>query len=217
VSFLVSFQTAFSQPVDHINLMKMPPKMKRKILQCSYLQNIKDFNELYPTCFDPQDSMNYRYQEENFIIKEDINKVWKLYKSLNINDSYSGHIVDFGFIYSKNEHKFMYLDEPDYEGMKEGQVVFISLNIPSGIKKLMVAYEVTNIDEYNKSIRFCYMNNGISSGSQEIVLNRTSKGFTKVTHHTAYRSESKFRDIFIYPFFHRLIVKELHANLMKSL
>jgi hypothetical protein len=210
--------TVSSQPVvSEVNLQKLPPKMKKKFVHSRYTENIVTLNDLIPSCFNSDDSANYRFQKESFVIKDDINKVWRLYKSLNINDSYSGHIVDFGFIYSKNEQSIIYLDDNNYEGMKEGQVIFISLNILGGAKKLMVAYEVTHIDESNKCIRFCYINNGISTGSQEIVLRRTENGFTKVTHNTAYKSESKFRDAFIYPIFHHLIVKELHANLIRSL
>jgi hypothetical protein len=204
-------------PITQINLTRIPHKLKRHIIHNPYLNDINTFNDLNPSCFNADDSDLYRFQEETFIIKDDINTVWKQYKTLNINDSYSGHIVDFGFIYSKKEQSIIYLGDNNYEGMKEGQVIFIQLNILGGVKKLMVAYEVTDIDEKNKSIRFCYIKNGISTGSQQIILSKTDKGFTKVTHYTAYHSDSKFRDAVVYPFFHRLIVKELHANLIHSL
>jgi hypothetical protein len=208
----------FSQTlISQINLQKIPPKVKKKFVHSRYIQNIETLNELYPSCYNTDDSSLYRFQKETFIIKEDINKVWKTYKTLNINDTYSGHIVDFGFIYSKNEQSIIYLDDTKYEGMKEGQVIFISLSLLGGVKKLIVAYEVINIDEENKSIKFCYINNGISTGSQEIRLYKSDNGFTRVTHNTLFKSNSKLRDITVYPFFHKKIVKELHSNLIHSI
>jgi hypothetical protein len=214
----LSYQRFYAQsPVNQMNLKNVPRKIKKEILHSKYLENIHTFNDLHTSCFNPNDSGNYKFQTDSFFIKEDINTVWKQYKSLNINDSYSGHIVDFGFIYSKKEQSVIYFGDKNYKGMKVGQVIFISLNILGGLKKLMVAYEVTDIDEKNKSIRFCYITNGISTGSQEIILSKTDFGYTKIIHNTAYKSDSKLRDAMIYPFFHKMIVKELHSNLIHSL
>ncbi|MCF6185021.1 MAG: hypothetical protein L3J56_10465, partial [Bacteroidales bacterium] len=78
-------------------------------------------------------------------------------------------------------------------------------------------YEVTKIDDKKKMIQFCYINNGISQGSQRIFLYKTKEGFTKILHKTYYKSRSKLRDRRLYPIFHKRVVEELHHNLIKSL
>ena len=101
--------------------------------------------------------------------------------------------------------------------MGEGQVFFINLDLLGGLKKLVVAYEVTKVDDDNKTIQFCYINNGVSEGTQRIILSKTEDGETKGHHNKIYRSQSKIRDKFLYPGFHKMIVKELHKNLMITL
>ena len=111
----------------------------------------------------------------------------------------------------------IYLKDEDYSGIQEGQILFIRLDLLMGLKKLVVAYEITKIDAKNKIIQFCYMSNGISEGSQQIILSETDAGYTKITHKTIFKSNSKFRDRRIYPSFHTRVISELHQNLLNSL
>lgn len=192
-------------------------KRKNKFIKNKYLMNVNSFDELNPTCVDNNDTSSYSYQYETYYLKEDINKVWKSYKNIALPEIYSGHIVSFGFMYSKKKREIFYIDSDSYDGMGEGQVFFINLDLIGGLKKLVVAYEVTKVDDENKTIQFCYINNGISEGSQRIILSKTEDGLTKVQHNTIYKSQSRIRDKFIYPRFHRKVVKELHKNLMITL
>lgn len=192
-------------------------KRKKRFINNKYLQNISSFDELIPTCIDKNDSSSYNYQYETYYIKEDLNKVWNTYKSLSLPESYCGQIVSFGFLYSKPQKKLIYLDSKSFKGMKEGQVFFINLSLLGGFKRLIVAYEVTKIDDLNNTIQFCYINNGVSEGTQRIILSATKEGYTKIQHNTVYKSQSAVRDKYIYPRFHKKIVKELHKNLIISL
>ena len=197
---------------DTIDTNHVFQKRKKKFIKNKYLLNINSFEELSPTCVDNNDTSSYCYQYETYYLKDDINKVWNSYKNISLPEIYSGHIVSFGFMYSKKKKKIFYIDSDSYEGMGEGQVFFINLDLLGGLKKLVVAYEVTKVDDDNKTIQFCYINNGISEGTQRIILSKTEDGLTKVQHNTIYRSQSKIRDKFLYPGFHKKIVKELHKN-----
>ena len=192
-------------------------KRKKKFIKNKYLLNINSFDELNPTGIDDNDSLSYSYQYETYYLKEDINKVWKSYKNISLPEIYSGHIVSLGFMYSKKKKKIFYIDRNNYEGMREGQGFFINLDLLGGLKRLVVSYEITKVDDDSKTIQFCYINNGVSEGTQRIILSKTEDGHTKVQHNTIYRSQSKIRDKFLYPGFHKMIVKELHKNLMITL
>ncbi len=199
-----------------INPDKIHQKHKYKFIHNKYFKKSTVLNDLMPKCYDLSDTESYLTENDTFIVKENINTVWEKYKTISLKDIYCGKIVHFGFIYSKKKNKFIY-ENDDFDGMHEGQVYFIRLNLLGGIKKLIVAYEITKIDEEKKMIQFCYINNGISEGSQKIFLSKTKDGFTKILHKTLYKSKSKFRDHFLYPVFHRKVVAELHNNLIRSL
>jgi len=213
---LFSFYSFSQNEIDSINLQKIPQKHKYKFIHNKYLENISTLDNLHPECYDYSDLKNFHFQEDSFIIKQNINAVWKEYKTISLKDGYCGKIVKLGFVYSKNKKKIFYINDK-FVRINEGQVYFIRLNILGGIKKLIVAYEVTKIDDKIKMIQFCYINNGISEGSQRIYLYKTSDGFTKIKHKTFYKSNSKFRDQWLYPVFHRRVIAELHHNLMKAI
>lgn len=203
--------------IDSIDTNRLYQSKKRKFIKNKYLQNIHSFTELRPSCINEKDSLNYNYQNERFLIKENIHTLWDCYKHLSLADIYSGHTVHFGFMYSKKENKIIYIDTKNYKGMNVGQVFFINLELLGGLKKLPVAYEVTDVDDENMRIKFCYIRNGVSEGSQTIILSQAENGYTQVQHNTVYRSNSKLRDKYLYPPFHRKVVKEFHKNLMISI
>ena len=217
--FFSFFSTSvFSQSnIDSVDLDKVLQKRKKKFINNNYLKGILSFTDLFPKCYEEKDSSKYTVQNDIYFIEEDINTVWCQYKNISLEQSYGGQLVKFGFLYSKPKNKLVYLKDEEYSGLQEGQILFIRLDLLKGFKKLVVAYEVTKVDDENKIIQFCYMNKGISEGSQQIMLSETDTGNTKITHRTFFKSKSKFRDRRIYPGFHKRVVSELHQNLINSL
>jgi hypothetical protein len=212
------FSESYGQSaVDSVDLNKVYQKRKKKFVKNKYLKNLNSFNQLLPTCYKTSDSSNFNLQIDEYYINKSINTVWNQYKNIDLKQSYSGNLVKFGFLYCKTENKIIYSGDKSYRGMREGQVVFIRLDLLKGIKKLVVAYEITEIDETHKTIQFCYIKNGISEGSQKIFLSETPNGNTKIIHKTFFKSNSKFRDKRIYPGFHKRVITELHQNLINSL
>ncbi len=216
ISILYSFSINAQTSVKCINPNQIPQKHKYKFIHNKYLEKVSNLDDLNPECYNVDDSDSYYSEIDSFIVKKDINIVWQKYKTISLKDTYSGHIVKLGFVYSKKKRKIYYINDK-YDGIKVGQIYFIRLNLLGGIKKLIVAYEVTKIDDKKKMIQFCYINNGISQGSQRIFLYKTKEGFTKILHKTYYKSRSKLRDRRLYPIFHKRVVEELHHNLIKSL
>ncbi len=214
--FLFSINLSGQNTVDCINTDKIPQRHKYKFIHNKYLDNLSVLDSLKPECFQKKQSGTYHFQTDSFIVKENINTVWQKYKTISLKDSYCGNLVNLGFVYSKNKKQIYYVND-DYDGIQEGQIYFIRLNLLGGLKHIIVAYEVTKIDNQKKMMQFCYINRGISEGSQRIYLFKTKEGFTKIEHETFYKSHSKFRDKWIYPKFHKKIVAELHHNLIKAL
>ncbi|OIP04608.1 MAG: hypothetical protein AUJ97_02460 [Bacteroidetes bacterium CG2_30_32_10] len=199
-----------------VDYTRIPQKKVRKLLRNMYLLGIKDLSEVNLKCYLSEDSAKYCVQTDSHIIKENINNVWNKMMKLNLWDEFNGRLVSMGIIYSKRLNRIFY-KEDNLIGIEEGQIFCLNLKLMGGIKNLGVGLEVTSIDKENKSIKFCYLNHGVSEGTQEIKFTETAEGYSIITHETRYHSESKFRDKRLYPGFHHKFVKELQENLIKMI
>ena len=91
----------------------------------------------------------------------------------------------------------------------------MNLKLLNGLYNLPVAFEITKIDEGNKMIEFSYLKGGKARGAQVIQLMSTDRGYTKVVHKSYVQSHSKFRDKYLYPYFHNKIINEFHGNMRR--
>jgi hypothetical protein len=120
-------------------------------------------------------------------------------------------MVSFGLMYSRSQHKIMYPGDP-YHGIEAGQIIFLNLNLFANAIHLAVGHEITGVNEAEKTIKICYLQNGASTGTQLIQLKARGKDQTEVIHETWYRSGSVFRDKVLYPGFHAKGLTEFHNN-----
>lgn len=200
--------------LNSIDFTRIPQKKIRDLVSDQSLRGIKFFSEWQPSCYNQADSLKYSFQRSSNLIREVIQKVWSKLKSLNPKDEYSGKMVSFGFLYSSRLNKIFYQDD-DYKEIEEGEIFFLNLKLLGGVKNVGVAIEVTKVDDVNKTIQLCYLNNGMTEGTQEVKLTGTKEGNTVISQETKYRSNSKFRDKTLYPIFHQKAVNELHNNIRR--
>ncbi|MHC1703144.1 MAG: hypothetical protein AB9846_04485 [Tenuifilaceae bacterium] len=200
--------------LNEIDLSRIPQKKVRNLVQQQSLNGSKFFVDLKPSCYSESDSSNYSFQQSTHVIKETILKVWNKLMSLKPKEEFSGKMVSFGFLYSKKLNKIYYADD-DKKDIEEGEVMFLNLKLLGGVKNIGVALEVTKVDEINKLIQFCYLNNGMTEGTQQIQLTGSDDGNTVITQETRYRNKSKFREKRLYPLFHQKAVNEMHSNLSR--
>ena len=215
VSVVAQCKLSIAQlPLTQINLDRIQQKKVKELVQQQSLNGIKYFDDLTPSCYNEQDSLKYSFQRSTNVIREVIQKVWSKMKRLRPRDEYSGKMVSFGFLYSKRLNQIFYADD-DYKDIEEGEIYFLNLKLLGGIKNIGVALEVTKVDEENKTIELCYLNNGMTEGTQVVKLAETNEGNTKIIQETRYRNKSKFREKKLYPFFHQRAVNELHNNIRR--
>lgn len=195
--------------LDNLDYDRIPQKKIRHFIEQQKKCGRLHFSDFEPKCFLLQDSARYRKVSTTYIIRGKTDEVWNEYLRIQPNEAYSGRIVGFGFLYSKDEDKISY-KEDRFDKMKVGQLFFFNVRLLGGIRNLGIADEVTAIDDELKIIRFCYIENGKTEGTQEIQLKKTAEGFTEITHDTWYKSKSRFRDNMLYPFFHKRSVDEYH-------
>jgi hypothetical protein len=196
-------------PVDMLDYSRIPQKKIIKFIERQKMEGHELFSDFYTRCFREQDSVSYHKVTTSYLIHGKIEDVWKEYLNIRPSQAYTGRIVSFGFLYSKDDDQITYNNDP-FEKMKVGQLYFFNLKLMRGVRNLGVADEVTAIDDDRKIIRFCYVDNCKTEGTQEIRLKPTIEGYTQITHDTWYKSSSRFRDRVLYPFFHSKSVSEFH-------
>ena len=200
--------------INSVDLDRIPQKKVRSLVKQQFDKGVVFFNDLRVSCYSEQDSNRYSFQKTSHVIKEKIHKVWSKLKCLKPRDEYSGKMVSFGFLYSKSLNKVFYNDD-DFKEIEEGQILFLNLKLLGGVKNLGVALEVTKVDDINNTIQFCYVDNGMTEGTQQVKLVENKDGNTIISQESRYRNHSKFREKRLYPFFHQKAVNELQANLRK--
>lgn len=209
---IFGFSSHAQLPLSSVDFKRIAQKKVRQLVKQQHKNGAVYFSDLKSACYSEQDSSNYSFQETNHPIKEKIQSVWNKLKYLKPRDEFSGKMVSFGFLYSSKLNRVFYSDD-DYQGFKEGEIVYLNLKLLGGIKNIGVALEVTKVDEDNKTIQFCYLENGMSMGTQEIKLTETKEGETLISQATRYRNHSRFREKRLYPIFHQKAVRELHKNI----
>ena len=124
-------------------------------------------------------------------------------------------MVSFGMMYTRKKNEISYHDDV-YTGIEPGQIIFLNLNLFANLVHLAVGHEVTGVDEIDKNIKICYLQNGASTGTQLIQL-KALNNQTEVIHETWYRSGSLFRDKVLYPGFHEKGLTEFHLNVKRKI
>lgn len=200
--------------INAVDFDRIPQKKVRDLVKQQFDLGAVFFSDLNSSCYSEQDSNRYSFQKTSHVIKEKIYKVWSKLKCLKPKDEYSGKMVSFGFLYSKRLNKVLYSDD-DFMEIEEGQILFLNLKLLGGVKNLGVALEVTKVDDANNTIQFCYVDHGMTEGTQQVKLIENKDGDTVISQESRYRNHSKFREKRLYPFFHQKAVSELQANLRK--
>jgi len=111
----------------------------------------------------------------------------------------------------------MYRKDNYFTGIDTGQVFYVNLRIMGGIYNLAVGLEIIDINPVNRSITFSYLRGGKSRGEQTLYFRRARKGYTRIIHQTAFKSNSFIRDRYLYPYFHRIAINEFHRNMRNTI
>ncbi|RXK60610.1 hypothetical protein ESA94_09100 [Lacibacter luteus] len=204
------------QTISEVNFNRISNEQVVSFIHDNELYKLNDFAALESFCPKTNCTKQFYQHHKTFFIEERLEKVWNAYKSIHPKKAWCGSMLEFGLQYCRNNNKLSYIDD-EYTGAKAGQIVLIRVKALGGLAKVAVGHEITSINDEQHTLETSYLVKGKSLGSQRIQLSTCNKGFTKISHHTIYKSGSWLRDKLIYPFFHTKAIREFHSNIRKSL
>ena len=202
--------------MNDINIERIQQRKIRKYIEGQIEEGKCHFNEIRPTWNSGKDLSAYRQREKSFFLKNNLQVSWQGYLSANPSKAWNGRKISFGLLLRKNPGNIFY-NHDSMMGIDTGQVFFLNLKILLGIYNVPVAFEIITVDSVKKLIEFSYVEGNKSSGVQQVKFLDTGDGRTRIIHTSYYKSESHFRDKWIYPFFHNKIIRDFHRNMRRLL
>jgi hypothetical protein len=202
--------------MKNVDLNKIPQKSIRTFIQAQLKNNINAFSDLKSTYTIGEDLSKFLIHQVDYKVPYPLDTVWRHYLTANPSKVWNGNMLSFGLMVSKYDGEIMYTDG-EYSAAKVGQVFYINLNILGGLIKLPVAHEIIAIEPEKFYFELSYVEGRKNLGKQRIAFSKASNGHTEIVHTTYYISDSKFRDRYIYPYFHSKAIGEWHQNMVDSM
>ena len=209
--------TGLSQTsLDQVEMDHIPYKKVRKYLEdIRNKAHISRFNDLEASCLDIENVSEFRSYSRTYIVKEPLNEVWSTYINASPTSTWKTRKSDVALVYDRSEDHVLYGMEK-CDGSKVGQILYLNLNLLKGFYHLATSVEITEINTEENIIELSYMDGGINQGQQFISMSENDKGHTIITHKSMIRSESAFRDKYLYPYFHNKLINAFHHKMKKQ-
>lgn len=205
----------YGQEINSINLELIPHKKVRTYVVENEINTLVNFHSIHASWKIDTDVSDFRMHEKTFFVSERIGDVWDCYTAASPADSWNGHFVRFAMLISKQSNSVTYGSNIDFSEIDTGQVYFLDLRLLQGIFNVPVAFEIITVDSLNKIIEFSYIDGNKSQGKQVVQFLDSGDGGTQIIHKSYFKSDSRMRDGFFYPYFHTRIIKEFHRNMRK--
>tara|TARA_R110000868_G_scaffold70988_8_gene208326 strand:- start:3444 stop:4106 length:663 start_codon:yes stop_codon:yes gene_type:complete len=191
--------------VDPTRFETLPEKAKDVVLEA-----IAYFPDRLPSVGDQvPDDFSMMMTIERY--SQPLEEVWRAYTSVPPALVWSGPRVNYAMAIDRDTQKVFYPDEASPR-FKERLMFMNYLNFVG--KYMVIGLEVTKIDHTKKEIEIAYLEGNASRGKQILKFKQTKKG-TQINHISLYQSDSWFRDLVVYPFFHRLTTGEHHKKMRR--
>jgi hypothetical protein len=176
---------------------------------------MQDFSSINASWKNDISISGFKVIESVFNLKSGLSNVWESYKHADPAKTWNGHLFKLGLVILKSTNSVVYTSNYILPEIGIGQVYFLNLKLMKGLFHVPVAFEIINIDNNNHLMEISYIDNNKSHGKQTIQFLDNGTGGTRNVHRTYFKSESKFRDNFLYPYFHKIFIREYHRKMRR--
>jgi hypothetical protein len=199
---------------NSVDLNQIKQRKIKKLIRQLQSSEYKGFSDLEVSVNSESSMDEYKHYTKEYLVKQDVEEVWYNYVFSSQTEVWDISKISFGMIYCRDSKSIIYADQM-LKGLEKGRIYYLNLKILGGIYNLPVAFEITNFDPINKTVEFSYLKGGKARGKQWIRLEETEQGNTKIVHQTLVKSDSNFRDKYLYPYFHNKLINEFHMNMKR--
>jgi hypothetical protein len=211
-----SLQACFSQGNPRIHLDEIPQRRIRNYIVSRNIDKMDDFSLIHPSWNKEIIESDYKVIEKTFFLKSGLSSVWNFYQHASTFKMWNAKSIRFGLLITKCTNSVVYPKNPSCPEVDTGQVYFLNIKLMKGIFNIPVAFEIITIDQTHRIVEFSYIDNNKSRGKQSMQFFNDGEGRTRIVHRSFFKSESAFRDNFLYPYFHKKFIRGFHKN-MKQL
>ena len=198
--------------LDDIKLEQIEHKTIRKYVERQIEEGKHQFYDIRPSWNKGDDLLLYNKNEMTFFLNASLQNVWQGYLSIDPSKFWNNRSMSKGLMLQKFPTKIFYnKDSSAY--IDTGQVYFLNLKLLSGIYNIAVAFEIITIDISEMVIEFSYVEGNQSLGVQQIKFIAVDDNSTKIIHTSYFKSNSHFRNKWLYPIFHKKVTKDFHKNI----
>lgn len=211
------FVSSYGQTnLSDINFDRIPFKKVRHYIKSQILQNVKSTDDLVPSYAKEITPDSCYKQVCTYVLPCSMEDSWNVYTTVKPNNAWNGRKVRLGMLVDKIKQTIVYPGDI-CDIIDTGQVVYLNLRVLEGVTNVGVAFEVINIDKQAHMLEFSYLKGNKSLGKQQLHFSENPDGTTHLVHVSYFKSNSKFRDKFLYPYFHKRFTNEFHRNMAQSL
>lgn len=202
--------------LDDVRLELIPYRPVRKYLELQQEQKrIEQFKDVKASCAD-EDFEGFSFYSKTFMVKERLQNVWQTYRGTSPIESWDTRKSSVGLIYLRGTDEVRY-ERDTCNGINLGQIIFVNLKLVKGLYRMATAFEVTKVSEQEAVIEVSYIESGVNHGKQTIYMTETADGHTMITHTSVIRSDSRFRDKVLYPYFHNKLINVFHRQMKRKI
>jgi hypothetical protein len=201
---------------DDVEMERIPfKKIIRYIQEQQNEGGVLHFADLKPTCQDSVDVRSFFNYEKRYTVKLPLNLVWKVYRNANPTSAWTTKKSSCAMVYERNSDK-LYYQADSCSGTTLGQIMYMDLKLLKGLYHLATAFEITRIEDRERTIEVSYSEAGVNEGKQVIRMEETEDGYTRIIHTSMIRSGHFIRDRFLYPYFHNRLINAFHRQMKRS-
>jgi hypothetical protein len=208
------FQSKAQDSFDEIDFERIPQKKVREYIVQQEVDSIVSFSNIEPSLKTNSKTDDYKVHAKEYFVNDSLKKVWHHYIYTNPADAWDGKRVTVGLVYSNKNNQVVYNNEK-VARLNTGQVVYLNLKFMKGVLNLATAIEFITIDTVNYIVEYSYIKGNKTEGKQRMEFFENEKGQTCIVHSSYFKSDSRIRDRFFYPFFHDKFSNEFHRNMRK--
>ena len=175
--------------------------------------DINVFTKVEPSLKPNSKTEGFNFHEMEYVLEDSLKNVWQHYIHTNPAKAWNTSSINFGFMFSKRDTTMVYPYQ-NVEKVETGQIIYLNLNLLK-IKNIATAFEITAVDKDKGIIEFSYIKDNITLGKQQVYFEQTNEGHTKILHRSYFKSKSKTRDRYLYPYFHTRLTNAYHRNMKR--